>query len=227
MKLVRNTLFAAAACVALVAAPVHADPVTIGSGNTGASFSLVFNGFSGSSANVVTGLNARIDFTFTGLTGNDWNFSYNIFNQSSAPVTGSRVSTFAFNVNPDVTGATGGGIFPNVEFGANQPNGIGTIELCFSSANCPGGGGDGVAQGGSGSGTFTLEFASLLSSITLSDFFIRWQSIDGVPNVTSASGGVTECRGVNCDDQQVPEPATLLLLGSGLLGLALRRRRAA
>ena len=97
--------------------------------------------------------------------------------------------------SPDAATVTG--TFDTVEFDANQPNQLGVIEVCFTAQNCPGGGSGGVTQGNTGSGTFTLSFSEVLTSIELTSFFIRWQSIEGVAGVGSASGVPGTCPPTN------------------------------
>ncbi len=66
--------------------------------------------------------------------------------------------------------------------------------MCFKDAKtgaCSGGGSGGLTTGQTGTGTFTLNFSQPLSELTLSDFFVRYQSITGAGNVTSASGAGT------------------------------------
>lgn len=52
--------------------------------------------------------------------------------------------------------------------------------------------------------------------------FIRFECVAGDPRCTPPPACTA---GVNCDEANVPEPASLLLLGAGLLGLAARLKR--
>jgi hypothetical protein len=76
-------------------------------------------------------------------------------------------------------------------------------------------------MGSTGTGTFTLSFSQPVSAITLSDFFVRYQSISGAGSVTSASGSGT----LTSSGTPVPEPGMLGLLGGALIATALLRRR--
>ena len=88
-------------------------------------------------------------------------------------------------------------------------------------------------------GSFTLTFSQPVSSLTLSDFFVRYQSISGVPGISSASGsgtltssgGSTTTSGgsTSTGGTPVPEPGMLGLFGGSLAALAWfsRRRRPA
>jgi hypothetical protein len=230
-KLLAATLFSAGL---VLGGPTASAAVVLGSNNVNNTFTISFNGFTGSPAGVIPGLSANIQFTLAGYSStansSSWVFNYIINNTSGAPVTASRLSTFGFDTDPNVNTATtsASGIFSNITYNANQPNQAPDVELCFSSQSCPGGGGGGVTQGNSGSGSFTLGFASAITQLTLSDFVIRWQSLT-YPGVTGGSGSGIEtgCVGPNCEDRNVPEPGTLALLGLGAIGFALRRRRSA
>ena len=218
-------LIAAAAfsAIGLTAAPAMADAITLDASKIGATTTLNYNGFS--DGTTIAGLTGSTAFTLTGISGNDYNFNYSVSNTSSAPITASRISSFAFNTNPDIASATSTGAFAYTTLNSSYPNGIGAIDVCFKDAStksCAGGGSGGLTQGQTGTGTFTLSFSNPISSLTLSDFYVRYQSLTGAGNFTSASGAgsLTSTGGTS-----VPEPGMLGLLSLGLIGTALLRRR--
>ena len=138
------------------------------------------------------------------------------------------MSGFAFNTDPNITSASSTGAFSYSTLSSNYPNGIGSVDVCFKSAStgsCAGGGGGGLNAGQSGTGTFTLSFLQPVSSLTLSDFYVRYQSVSGVPGVTSASGTGTLNTSSSSGGTPVPEPGVIGLFAAAAIGLAYARRR--
>lgn len=215
--------FAAFGSLGLSAAPALADAITLDATKVGTAYTLNYNGFS--SGTTVTGLTGRTTFTLTGISGNNYTFSYSVTNTSSAPITDSRISSFAFNADPNITGATSTGAFSYTTLNSTYPNGIGEVDVCFkdaSTGSCSGGGSGGLAQGQTGTGNFVLSFAQPIASLNLSDFYVRYQSIAGAGNITSASGTGTL---TSSGGTSVPEPGMLGLLSLTLIGAAVLRRR--
>jgi PEP-CTERM motif len=222
---------AAAATVTFAATPALADAITVDPSKTGNVYAFSFNGYSGGTT--VSGLTGTATFTLTSTTANSYTFNYSVSNTTSSPLT-SRISSFAFNTDPNIASATSTGAFSYSTLNSTYPNGIGSVDVCFKDAatgSCAGGGSGGLAQGQTGTGTLTLNFASALSSLTLSDFFNRYQSITGAGGVSSASGTGTltgSSGGTTTSTSggtQVPEPGVLGLLGGALLAMGLIRRR--
>lgn len=234
MSLTRTFAGIAAAAAFFAAAPAMAEPITFSSANVGQSYTLSYDGFS--NGTTIDGLTAATTFTLTGISGSDYTFGYSVSNTSSAPITASRVSSFAFNTDPAIASATSTGAFSYTTLNSNYPNGIGTVDVCFKDAqtgSCSGGGSGGLTIGQSGTGSFTLSFSQPISSLTLSDFFVRYQSIAGTNNppgsasgqgTLTSSGGSTS-GGSTSGGTPVPEPGMIGLFASGLVGLALLRRR--
>lgn len=214
------------------ASPAFADSMLFNSSDIGKSITLDYNGYVGSGGSSIDGLTGSTTFTLTGVSGNDYLFDYAVSNTTSAPVTDSRISSFAFNTDPTITGASSTGAYSYAQLNSTYPNGIGSVDVCFKDAQtgaCAGGGSGGLFAGESGTGSFTLSFASPVSALTLSDFYVRYQSITGVPGVSSASGAGTISSSTGGSTTSggtpVPEPGMLGLFGAGIVGLALARRR--
>ena len=216
--------FAGAVAVAAslaVSASAHAATVlTWTNGDVGVTKTLDFNGFEDS---VIAGLTAEIDYKLTGITagGKTWTFAYDIDNTSTAPVTGSRISGFGFNVDPNVSSKSATGVLNHTDSG-NVPM-IGSREVCITGNNCAGGGGAGVTFGNTGLGTFTLNFSSAKTSLSLSDFYVRYQAVNapGYSNASAVGTVVDRVKG------GVPEPATwaMMMVGFFAIGSALRSSR--
>lgn len=220
--MIRKYAFAAASVLALSAAPALADPITLDAGDVGTSFTLNYNGFA--DGTVVDGLTASTSFTLKSVTDTSYSFDYTVANTTSGDLS-SRVSSFAFDTNPDISSAISTGTYNYTVLDSNYPNGIGNVDVCFkggASNSCAGNSG-GVTTGDSGTGSLTLNFSDPISALTLDNFFVRYQSITGAGNITSASGAVTSSSG----GTPVPEPGMLVLFGIGAAAVAFGRRRKA
>lgn len=229
MNMTAKLLPALAASLMFTATPAMADAITLGSTDLGKTFTFDFNGFA-DSVNIAD-LTSTATFTLTGTTSTSYTFNYSLSNTTSDPLT-SRVSSFAFNTDPSISSASSTGAFSYTTLNSSYPNGIGAIDVCFkdaSTGSCAGGGSGGLMEGATGTGSLTLNFSQPLTSLTLSDFFVRYQSITGAGNVTSASGTgtltSTSSGGTTSGGTSVPEPGMVGLMGGALLLLAMRSRR--
>jgi hypothetical protein len=205
----------------VMAATIPFNPdgsATISSGtNIGDSFTVNFDG--SESGSVIPGVTSSLTLTFAGTSGNDYLFNYLLTNTSSAPATSSSVTAFGFNISPNalLSSSSVDGTFQVVSSG--QVSQGYNLEMCFKNGqnnNCAGSpGNQGVDMGNSGSGTITLGFSSLPQSVTLSDYMVRYQAVNG-------SGSA-----VGSPVPALPEPSTwgLMLLGFGAIGASMRRKR--
>ena len=174
--------------------------------------------------NNVPGLTSALTLSFTSAVNGLYTFGYTLANTSTAPTTSARLNAFGFNTNPNVTvnGASilTGSLFDQIRYTTNLPNGVGNIELCFTTHNCAGGGSEGLLIGQSGSGSFSLKFGSTnLPTLTLDNFAVRYQAIE--------APGISQGSGTGAIVTAVPEPGTwgLMLFGFGAIGVGMRRRR--
>ena len=133
-----------------------------------------------------------------------------------------RVSALGFDVNGGIASANTGGLFQHAVLGGQFPNQFGPVDVCVidNANNCSGGGNGGVHIGESGVITLTLNFAGPISSLDLTNFGVRYQSLE------SDDLGFDGDSGTGSGDV-VPEPRLLGLLGIAGLALAGTRRRRA
>ena len=221
LKMMRSIWSSVALCSLAAAAP--ADAASYLFDNQGDTATIDFDGFVGDSSGVIPGLSSSLTLTLlSGVGTGNFLFSYELLNTSTAAFSGSRVSGFAFNSDPRVSGAfINLGDFSNiVASGGNYPNAINYVEVCVNNRNsCAGGGGDGATLTDPATGQFTLSFGAPINGVTLDYFHVRYQSVpESLVSDGSASG-----RDVTT---AVPEPGSwmLMLMGFFALGFALRRR---
>jgi hypothetical protein len=224
--MLRTSFIALGLIASAGAASPAAAAITVGAGASatitsdttiGDNFTLNFDGSENGA--VIPGLTSSLTLTFEGIQNNSYVFDYSLTNTSSSPTTSSAVTAFGFDINPNATLSSSSvdGTFSVVSSG--QVSQGYNLEMCFKNGqnnNCAGSpGNQGVALGDTGTGTITLGFSSLPDSITLSDYLVRYQAVNGSG---SAIGQPTPA---------VPEPSTwaMMLLGFGAVGVSMRRTR--
>jgi len=165
------------------------------------------------------------DFT---LTGNTLNLSLTNTSPYSAAITGFGLDLVAGDVGLGNDGIDGFSGLPVLEFDftdgnlGNVPAGYNStvLDFGFLTGNNFGGGSpnDGIAPGGTLGFTVTGPFGGLTDTQIASALFVRFQRVG--PN-----GQGSDVATGTLNPTPVPEPASMLLLGSGLAAVIARRRR--
>ena len=138
------------------------------------------------------------------------------------------ITSFGIAVEPNATSVSfnslGGGAFTNAILQTGQqnfPGGFKQIDVCVFTQGCSGGS-QGSALAAGATDTFRVIIGGNFSggSVTLTPFPIKFQTSAGSYEFAECTEG--PCGG---GSNEVPEPGTLLLLGSGLAGFAVLRWR--
>jgi hypothetical protein len=168
-------------------------------------------------------LRAHATFDITAISTTSVTLLITFTNQTTPPVgQNSGITSFGMGVNTNPTGVTFTDTtdagFTNAEVQGGQqnyPGGFKSIDVCVFTQGCSGGS-QGSALAAGATDTFTLVIAGAFTgnSVTLAPFPIKFQT----------SGGSFEFAGTE-ESSPVPEPGTVLLLSSGLIGLGLQRWR--
>ena len=223
-------LLAATALAVVCATPAFA--VVLSPADVGDTATINYTGVIG--GNNQPGLTAQTQFTLDSFIAatNTFFFSYTASNTSSGVITDSRLTSFGFDTNPELVQANttvSGPIIDSVVFNASISGGV-NVDFCATTANCSGGGGDGVLPGGSTSGTFVLDFADgIIPLINVTDFTVRFQSIAGSAfgdsGIGIPGGPVVFCPPGGCPTNGViPLPGAAWLFLSGIVGLGFLAR---
>jgi len=170
----------------------------------------------------VPGTSSTLQLTLTGLDSATglFTFSYTLTNTSDPATNGSsRVVSFGFeDVGVSTTVGDASGDLSELLFGANISGGSNFVDVCVTTNNCSGGGGGGATLSNDAVGSFFLDYTGSLSSLTLDNFIVRYQST--FPNAEGSGIGFP-------NGNPIPEPATwaMMLIGFGATGIAIRRSR--
>jgi hypothetical protein len=214
-----------------MSSPAMAEPIFLDGSSIGTSNTINFDGFVDGGPSL-PGLSSQLTLTLKSIVNGIYNFDYALTNTgATGDSVSSRVSGFAFNTDPEIVGASSTGTYNFTQLDGSYPNGIGRVDVCFKGADtgsCAGGGSAGVFDGQSGTGTLALDFGSAIGALTLDDFFVRYQSIEGIAGVTSASGRETgSTTSTSSGGHDVPEPRMFLLFALALFALFVPKARIA
>lgn len=174
-------------------------------------------------------LSATMQFTLSTLSATSATFALNVSNNSTGPGTNTLMSFGIDSISPLLTGAsTTGGVW-DASINDTLPS-FQTVDLCiWSSNNCSGGNiNNGLGEGLSNTFSLTLTTAGNFTqgiSFT-SPYGVKFQDVGNSGQSFEFAGCIAGTPGCGGGGQtEIPEPASIALVGLGLLGAAFARRR--
>jgi hypothetical protein len=204
----------------------NASTQDVSASSVGDIFNITYTCFCG-----FVSLSAETEWQVTALSGSSMTFKVTVANNTFDLLGSARIVSFGVDVlTPDPTGASisndssldseNWGVSVNVNFPS-----FNTVDLCvWAGSNCSGGGNDGMREGESDIVYVTLTGANFTNGITLKTFPMKFQSV-GLFGGSYEIGGTIETPPPPPPSDELPEPTTLGLIGAGLFGLGLVRRR--